>query len=516
MTTWDCWAIDEIERPRGEAHRRGLFTIFGMLGRLCGVAWSVLVVLSLISGAGCRSMLELPDRAKQSGYDPQTPAQEGWLFRHLTGHTEDTPQASRENTHRESDPAVDAARSSAASQSTGSASARQANLAGQADSLARRDQLPGQVIPASGEEPNYDKAAQDNAVSRFPAADEDTVIVPPTFDSEEDEETEDFILFEIPKRIAKLFQPKRDERLARSYFQEGLELYQAKEYQAAAKKFKRAAKHWPKSPLEEDALFLTGESYFFADRYPQAEEAYQELVKKYEFTRYLDTVSKREFAIGRYWEQLELSRPSFLGLVQVGDTTRPTFDTWGRAVKAYQNVRLHDPTGPLADDSLMATGNAYFLKHRYEDAAFHYDLLRKDYSQSEHAVNAALLAVRSHEASYQGPLYDSAPLEKAEKAADELLSVYTNRLGKEKEDVIRAKNRITEEKAMRYFVIGQYYDDRKYYGAARYYYRIVLREFPHSKAAVQAAERIQQIDGLPDKPPNHFQWLTDLFERRDE
>ena len=482
MNTWDCPA-DRATIANGVARAvrstgRGLFLPVLVL----------FVAGALFSVAGCRSMLELPDRAKRSGYDPQQPAEEGWLFRSIMGREEPPATTSQPST----------AVSAAANQNQSTGQNAQGNI---------------QQTTAS-ESPVQPTSATEPTGEPLPPADADTVIVPRS-DEEKDEE-EDFILFEIPERLGKLFQPKRDESLARALYQEGAELYRRGQYEEAAAKFKKAAKHWPNSPLEEDALFMAGESYFFADRYPQAENAYLELLKKYEFTRYLDIVSKREFAIGRYWEQVELSRPSMLGLVQWGDKTRPTFDTWGRAIKAYQNVRLYDPTGPLADDAVMATANAYFLKGRYEDAAYHYDLLRKDYSQSEHAVNAALLAIKAHELSYQGPLYDGTPLEKAERAADELLTVYRDRLGSDREEVLRAKNEITEEKAMRYFAIGQYYDNRHYYGAARYYYRATLREFPHTKAAVLAAERIRQIDGLPDKPPNRFKFLTDLFESNKE
>lgn len=481
MTILDDWPDNQPRDLSTEA------TSVGRPGwHLLATAISLLILLG--SGEGCRSMLELPDRAKQTGYNPQQPAEEGWLFRRLSGQkNEPTPGptgSNLANTHTKAEEAADTTKKTGPSPS--------------------QSQLTSGVVPRD----------DGNTLSQLPPADNDTVIVPPT--QSDEEETEDFILFEIPSRFFKMFKPQQDEALARSYYQEAKDLYRQRRYEEAAPRFKKAARHWQGTILEEDALFLAAESYFFADRYTQAEECYQELLKKYEFTRHLDTVSKREFAIGRYWEQVELSRPSFLGVVQIGDKTRPTFDTWGRALKAYQNVRLHDPTGPLADDAIMATANAYFLKQRYEDAAYHYDLLRKDYPQSEHAVNAAFLAVKSYQLTYQGPLYDGTPLEKAEQAADEILAVYNAKLGDEREEVIQAKNKITEEKALRYFAIGQYYDNRKYYGAARYYYRATLREFPHTKAAVMAAERIRQIDGLPDKPPNRFKWLTDLFERRDD
>jgi TolA-binding protein len=53
------------------------------------------------------------------------------------------------------------------------------------------------------------------------------------------------------------------------------------DYLAAAKKFRAAAERWPDSALEQDALFLAGESYFFADHYPKANESYELLLKKF-------------------------------------------------------------------------------------------------------------------------------------------------------------------------------------------------------------------------------------------
>ncbi len=66
----------------------------------------------------------------------------------------------------------------------------------------------------------------------------------------------------------------------------------------------------------------------------------------------------------------------------VTDKSKPLFDTFGYAIQAYERIRLNDPRGPLADASLMALGNAYFRHGHYEEAAYNYDLLRKEYPNS--------------------------------------------------------------------------------------------------------------------------------------
>ncbi len=220
-----------------------------------------------------------------------------------------------------------------------------------------------------------------------------------------------------------------DEKIARAAMKEGEKLFREKKYNAAAEKFATAAARWPDSPLEEDALFLKGECEFFSDQYPKADDTYGGLLKKYANTRHLDTVMAREFALGRYWEQLNDKKPLWPIAPNVTDGSRPRFDTLGYAIKAYERVRQNDPTGPRADDSLMALGNVYFRSGRFEDAAYQYDLLRKEYPNSEFQMQAHLLGLQAKMRVYQGTSYDGAPLKEGEKIADQTLSQFGNKLG---------------------------------------------------------------------------------------
>jgi len=115
----------------------------------------------------------------------------------------------------------------------------------------------------------------------------------------------------VYKNIKKAAGYGPDEKIARTTMQEGKALFDAKKYKEAAAKFATVADRWPDSPLEEDALFLQGESEFFADLYPKAHDTYGGLLKKYSNTRHLDTVAKREFAIGQYWERVYTARPTW-------------------------------------------------------------------------------------------------------------------------------------------------------------------------------------------------------------
>jgi len=304
-----------------------------------------------------------------------------------------------------------------------------------------------------------------------------------------------------------------DERIAEQYFQEGMALYREKKFAEAAAKFAQAADRWPDSILEEDALFFQAESYFFDDQYGKAHDTFRLLFKKHENSRYLDVAANRQFAIGRYWEQHDRVEPHWPFTPNLTDKTRPWFDTHGNALNAYLSVRLNDPTGPLADDAVMATANAYFAQGRFEEAAYHYDLLRKEYPKSEFQMRANLLALESRRQSYQGPLYDGKPLDEADEVARQSLRQFRSHLGPEQERVIKAVDEIRLQKAERQWALAQLYERKRAYGAARICYQGILADYPNTPIAHASQERIEAIKDFPDRPPNHFKWLTDAFDK---
>ncbi len=244
---------------------------------------------------------------------------------------------------------------------------------------------------------------------------------------------------------------------------------------------------------------------------PRRTTCYEKLLKKYEYSRYLDRAAAREFAIGRYWEKFDEKEPHWPLTPNFSDKMRPWFDTWGNSIKAYEHVRLNDPTGPLADDSLMAAGNAYFVRGRYEDAAYQYDTLWREYTKSEHQLKAGLLALESKQNIYQGEMYDGMALKEAGQYADQVLTRFGNTLGAERDRVVEAKNRVVELNARHELAVGRFYDKKGYYGAARIYYKSLIEDFPQTASAEQARTRLEEIKDLPAEPYNYFAWMERIF-----
>jgi outer membrane protein assembly factor BamD (BamD/ComL family) len=318
----------------------------------------------------------------------------------------------------------------------------------------------------------------------------------------------------VKKNFMKAIGKGPDEGVAKKAYEDGDEFFRQKQFAKAAAKYKEAGKRWPDSPLEEDSLFMQGESHFFDDRYSKSSDAYTELLKKYEGTRYLDKVTTRQFAIARYWD--DVGREGHNYRMNFTDKTKPFWDPTGNAIALYEAIKVNNPYSPLADDALMAAGNSYFLKERFEDADYHYNLVRTDphFSNSEHQAQAHILGLRAKLRSYQGPEYEEAPLKEAEELVKTTLLQFGNQLPGERERLIQAQKAIRAQKAEREWANGEYYYRRKYYRAAKMHYETLIKEFPDTRLAQLAEERIIEVKDKRPEPVNHFSWVGKIFGER--
>ena len=281
----------------------------------------------------------------------------------------------------------------------------------------------------------------------------------------------------------------------------------------AAKFFQKAAKRWPDSVLEEDALFLAGECCYFSDNYSGALKNYEKLVMKHRSTKYMDTSTMRLFRIGRYWEKRCDQGVYFANF---RDKTRPTFDTFGHMKRAYEAIYTSDPTGPFGDKALMALAGAHMNRgvnqgdSQFVDAAALYAALPDINARSEYIIPARKLELLARSKAYVGAEYDAKALEEATKLADQTLRQFGNQLGSEKNNILDLKDSLTLQRAERLYESGVYYEKKKMYSSARYNYERLLREYPTSSHYAEVEKRYAKIRNLEDMDDN-LKWLKNAL-----
>jgi TolA-binding protein len=313
----------------------------------------------------------------------------------------------------------------------------------------------------------------------------------------------------VKRRWKKLVGRGPNEPVARKALAAADSLYREGNYKEAIPKYKQAIDRWPDSAIEEDAMWQLAECWFFTDQYPKAEDQYDELVKKYANTRYLDRIAQRQFVIAQYWIALDEKHhyativPNFL------DRSRPIFDTRGRALKAYDHVRINDPRGSLADDSVMAQANAHFLDRQWLDADYFYGLLRSEYPDSEFLLQAHLLGLQAKLRAYQGPGYEGGILGEAEILADQVLVQFPDQLAADDEArVQKTRAEIGAQQALRHWNRAEFYAKGKHYTSARIYYALIARDYPKTMLAQQARQKFDAIKDRPDVSDDPFPLLT--------
>ncbi len=338
-------------------------------------------------------------------------------------------------------------------------------------------------------------------------------------------------------------------------------LYEAGEYRSAEKAFAHLAKsrrnagktwssRWKKifvsdsaseepgmygfgDPIEEDALFMLAECQFAQQRYSWSQDSYGMLLKEYPSTRHLDQVTRRLFTIARIWlnipdedpdeqhdvqlvshtEEADTPRydiprgPSTWPVVpNLVDRTRPVFDTHGRALQALESIWQFDPTGPLADDALMLQATYYQMKGDNVEAARLYALVREQYPDSSHFVDAYLLGSYVTMASYSGAAYDSTALTEAKQLKETAVRLFPTLSDEQRQRLADELRRIEEAEVEREWETVQFYLRKNQPASVALHCNVILQRYPDSSYAKSAWEVLERQKAAPTSRWPRFGW----------
>ncbi len=280
----------------------------------------------------------------------------------------------------------------------------------------------------------------------------------------------------------------------------------------AANQFRLAGHKWPDSAVHQDALFFQGESYFFCNRYVQANRAYEALIAQYSGSRYFDRAEERRFSIARYWLGRAREEKGVKS-VAPGDPSRPATGMAGEARRILHRIRLDDPTGKLADDATMQLAAAFMEARLFQDAADAFEDLRRSYPGSPHMYNAHLFELKCRMNCYYGRSYEAEPLVKADQLLRQIVQQFPNQATDQEEYLAKEASRIRHMLAEREYSMGEYYENRGENRAAQLVYQDVREKFPDTEYASAVDGRIEAVSDGPPLPPQQAQWLVDLFPK---
>ncbi len=289
-----------------------------------------------------------------------------------------------------------------------------------------------------------------------------------------------------------------------------------KHFQTAAESYIEAADLWRESALEEDALFMAGEAYFFIDYYEDAINQYSALIKKYPNTRHLDRAQQKRFAIAKYWLDAEIKSPTGFFHMNIFDHSMPMHERLSKAINILDRMRFQDPTGALSDDATMLVGQTYFNLKDYSRSDIYFADLVKMFPSSEHQFNAHVLGMQCKLKLYMGAEYSAVPLETAAEYLSQIHRLFPQEYKKHHDRLDRFAAEIRYKKAEREWFVSQYYETKKEYRAARFYLNELATNYRDTPYGNRAIARLNSIQQFPGKPAQEMEWLVDLFPEEEK
>lgn len=280
-----------------------------------------------------------------------------------------------------------------------------------------------------------------------------------------------------------------------------------KDFSEAAGLFRLAASTGPDSKIEEDSLYFAGESYFFADRYVQANREFEKLIAAYSGTRHIDQAELRRYSIAVYW--LELADAKVY--TSLMDGKRPKLGLKGEGRRVLNQIRIDDPTGQFADDAAFALGKSFMKSNRYLDAADTFEDLRKNYPGSTHQFAAHMLELEAWLQAYQGKEYDDKPLQKADDLLKNIVRVFPRESEQELDYLEQQAAKIQRQTADRDFSDALFYKRRGHNRAYQEYLEKIANRYPNQEVVEEINKEIERVATLPPDPKQPMKWLVDIF-----
>lgn len=295
-----------------------------------------------------------------------------------------------------------------------------------------------------------------------------------------------------------LDKPKADPK-AEAEIKAAHELYMKDELAQAEKEFARIAKNRKGSPYGSKAQFFLAETQFQQKKYVNAHDSYEKLIADYPGTDRLEQAVKREYEIAQIWlaqSDPKAKKDEAFTWTSHFDGKQPLIDTQGSALKALEHVRVHDPTGPLADDALMKIADYHMQNADYESAGIYYDQLIQDHPKSPMARQAALLAIDARMKGYRGPEFDASGLERSRELVKQTMQRYPEQPAGNNQ-LYKTLDLINDAEAEKTFTTGAYYKKIGRIQAAELYFGKIPQRWPESPWAKKAKTELASLAKMP-------------------
>jgi len=257
--------------------------------------------------------------------------------------------------------------------------------------------------------------------------------------------------------------------------------YDIKKYEEAKREFKKALKVYPKSVEAAESQYYLGLIEDAEGNLYAAYLAYQKVIDKYPFSERIPQVIEREYKIAE----------AFMGGHKRKALGVP-LPVENPAIEIFSKVVENSTYGSLAPAAQYKLGLVLKGLMRYYEAEEAFNKVISNYPDSEWSGAAKFQIASCRAAVSRSPDYDQWATNEAKQKFEEFVQEHPDAvLSKDAEKNIEA---LKEKEAEANFNIARFYEKQKAFESARIYYKEIVDNYPDSKWAAKALERLEVLN----------------------
>lgn len=259
------------------------------------------------------------------------------------------------------------------------------------------------------------------------------------------------------------------------------DFFEAEDYDAAYREFRKLIKHYPRSMEAPEAQFYVARILQEQGKPYEAFKEYQTVIEKYPFSDLAPKIVKIQYDMGVDMLEGDLKKGGVFGVLG-GEYDVP---------EIFRAVIKNAPYGEYAAPSQYKIGLYHMERGMFVEARDEFEKVINDYPDSEWAKAARYQIALSDAKRSTDAAYDQKITESAREEFENFLKMYPDA-----ELTDEAKSQISELKekeAENAFMVAKYYEKSKNYRSAKIYYKKVVDEYKNSVWASKALERYQAM-----------------------
>jgi len=246
------------------------------------------------------------------------------------------------------------------------------------------------------------------------------------------------------------------------------------------KAVKQLKKDFPGVAGKDFDSFMEAEVLLAGGKLTKAVKQYDDFLDKYPISPLKDAALNRQFEVAT--EFLAGRKKTILMVFRVS-----AFDD---GVKIMEKISDRTGTAVIAKNALLTVAHSYEKRKQYNEAYLKWSEISTRWPTGQIAKDALLAMAKNKYAAFRGPVYDGSSLISAKTYYENFKLRYPEEAQELKVDDILT--RISEQLAEKNLLIAKYYDRTGSAGPANMYYQMVVDNWPNTKAAQMAKEKISK------------------------